>query len=263
MSLVFAAITPHPPLLIPNIGKDILKKLDKTIIAMKKLEEELYLSKPDIIIIISAHGSFFSDAFTINICPEYQSNLKEFGDLTTKLNFKGEMSLSTKIREKTKEEKIPTTMISEISLDHGSIVPLFYLTQHLPDIKIIQIGFCDLDWKTHLDFGYLIKEQILNTNKRVAVIASGDLSHALTTNSPAGFNQAGTKFDEKIQELLAHKNISGMLHLDTNFVKSASECGFKTFLILMGVLKNIDHTYRQHSYEAPFGVGYLTANFII
>jgi len=263
MSLVYAAITPHPPLLIPSIGKEILKKLDKTKAAMEKMEEELYLSKPDVIIIISAHGSYFTDAFTINICPEYQSNLKEFGDLVTKLNFKGEMSLSTKIREKTKHEKIPTTMITEPLLDHGSTVPLFYLTQHLPDIKIIPISFCDLDWKSHLDFGYLIKEEIMGCNKRVAVIASGDLSHALSTDSPAGFNPAGTKFDEKIQELLSHKNVSGMLQLESEFVKNSSECGFRTFLILMGILKNVDYTYRQHSYESPFGVGYLTANFII
>ncbi len=263
MSLVFAAITPHPPLLIPNIGKGTLKKLDKTKVAMEKLEEELYLAKPDVLIVVSAHGSFFSDAFTINVCPEYHTDLKEFGDLTTKLNFKGEMNLSTRIREKTKEEKIPTTMISESTLDYSSTIPLFYLTKHLPDIQIIQIGFCDLEWKTHLDFGYLIKEQVLNTNKRVAIIASGDLSHALTTNSPAGFNQAGTKFDEKIQELLAHKNVAGMLQLEADFVKNSSECGFKTFLILMGTLKNVDYIYQQHSYEAPFGVGYLTANFII
>lgn len=263
MSLVYAAITPHPPLLIPSIGKDVLKKLDKTKAAMEKMEEELYLAKPDVVIILSAHGCYFADAFTINVSPEYHTDLKEFGDLVTKLNFKGEMNLSSAIREKTKEEKIPTTMITEPTLDHGSAIPLFYLTQHLPEVKILPIGFSNLDWKTHLDFGYLIKEKILDSNKRVAVIASGDLSHALTTNSPAGFNPAGTKFDEKIQELLAHKNVSGMLQLEADFVNNASECGFRTFLILMGILKNVDYTYRQHSYEAPFGVGYLTANFII
>lgn len=263
MSLVYAAITPHPPLLIPSIGKDILKKLDKTKIALEKMEEELYLSKPDILIIISSHGAYFHDAFIMNVCPEFHTDLKEFGDLTTKLNFKGEMNLSAAIREKTKEEKIPTTMLSEPTLDHGCAIPLFYLTQHLPDIKLIPISFCGLDWKSHLDFGHLIKETILNTNKRVAVIASGDLSHALTTNSPAGYHVSGSKFDEKIQELLAHKNVSGMLQLEAEFVKNSSECGFRTFLILMGILQNINYTYHQHSYEAPFGVGYLTANFVI
>lgn len=263
MSLVFAGITPHPPLLIPTIGKEVIKKMNKTKLAMEKMEEELYLSKPDIIIVISPHGQFFSDSFTINVCPEYETNLKEFGDLTTKIKFKGEMNLSSIIRDRASQEKIPTVLISEPALDHGSSVPLYYMATHLPEAKIIPVGFCDLDTKTHMDFGYLIKEKILDSNKRVAVIASGELSHTLTSDSPAGYNPAGAKFDEKIQELLSHKNVSGMLQIEEDFVKEAVTCGFKGFLILMGILKNIDYTYRQYAYEAPFGVGYLTANFVI
>jgi hypothetical protein len=37
MSLVFAAIVPHPPLLIPSIGKEAIKKIDKTKRALEKL----------------------------------------------------------------------------------------------------------------------------------------------------------------------------------------------------------------------------------
>jgi len=263
MSLAFAAVVPHTPVLIPSIGKTALKKLDKTKVALEKLEEDLYLSKPDLIIIISPHGSYFSDAFTINVCPNFETSLKEFGDLTTKLKFRGEMDLSALIREHTKEEKIPTAMISEPTLDHGSTVPLFYLSQHLPDVKIMQLGFCDLSWKMHLDFGTMIKEVILNTNKRVAVIASADLSHALTTEAPAGFDNAGEEFDKKIQELLSNKNVAGMMKMDPEMVKKSAECGFRSLLILMGVLNNVDCTYRQYAYESPFGVGCLTANFII
>ncbi len=263
MSLVLAAITPHPPLLIPTIGKEALKKLEKTKTAMERLAEDLYLAKPDVIFIISPHGSFFPDAFTINACTEFKTNFKEFGDLTTNLDLKGEVNMAAMISSLSKTQNIPSTMISEPQLDHGASVPLFYLSSHLPDTKIIQFGFCDLDAKTHLDFGYLLKEKIMDTNKRVAVIASGDLSHALATDAPAGFNAAGAKFDEKIQELLSSHNTAGMIQLDAEFVKNASECGLRSFLILMGILKNVDYTYRQYSYEAPFGVGYLTANFIV
>jgi hypothetical protein len=38
MSLVFAAIVPHPPLLIPSIGKEGIKKIDKTKRALEKME---------------------------------------------------------------------------------------------------------------------------------------------------------------------------------------------------------------------------------
>ncbi len=262
MSLVFAAIAPHPSMLIPSIGKDKVKKIEKTKTALTKLEEELYLSKPDIVMIISPHGSYFSDSFTVNVCPEFETDMKKFGDLTTKLKFKGEMHISANIAHTAKDEGIPVSMVTEQGLDHGTTVPLFTLCQHLPDVQVLQVGFSDLDYKTHVDFGYFLKEVIMNSNKRVAVIASANMSHALHTDSPTGFNPAGEKFDEKIQEFLSHNNTSGMLQMDPELIKNASECGFRSCLILMGVLKNMDYEYRSYAYEAPTGVGYLTANFV-
>lgn len=261
MSLVFAAITPHPPLLIPTIGKTAVKKVQKTKEAMEKLEEELYLTKPDSLIIISPHGGFFPDAFSMNICSEFETDLSEFGDITTKLKFKGDMELSSIIREAGKDQKYATAAISEKKIDHGSAVPLYFLASHLPNISILPLCFSDLDFKTHLDFGELLKEQINSIDKRVAVIASGDLSHALETDAPAGYNAAGPEFDKKIQELLAAGNVAGMLQMDKKFISDAAECGFRSFLILMGVLRGMHYTYKSYSYEHPFGVGYLTADF--
>jgi len=261
MPLVFAGISPHPPLLIPTIGKDSIKKVEKTKQALELLEQDLYVTHPEFIVVISPHGSYFSDAFTINVAPEFTTDFRDFGDLSTKLKFKGEMNISSWIRESSKEANYPTVMISEPNLDHGSAVPLYYLAKHLPNVPILPIGFCDLDWKTHLDFGHLIKERIMESNKRVAVIASGDLSHALMTDAPAGYNAAGPEFDKKIQELLADNNVAGMMQLDKQFVSDAAECGFRSFLILMGILQNMEHVYKSYCYEGPFGVGYLTANF--
>lgn len=263
MSLVFAALTPHPPLLIPSIGKEMAKKIEKTKNALLKLEEDLYLSKPETIIIISPHGRLFQDAFTINYCLEYETDLREFGDLVTKLKFKGETDLPAKIRSASKGKGYATTMVSEPKLDHGVAVPFFFLTPHLPNVKIMPVGFSNLDWKTHLDFGYLLKEQIMKTNKRVAVIASGDLSHALTTDAPAGFNEAGPEFDKTIQELLAAHNTGGLVNLENTFTDNAAECGLRSILILLGVLRDINYTYESLAYEGPFGVGYLTANFVL
>ena len=218
MSLVFAAISPHPPLLIPTIGKEAIKKVEKTKRALEQLEQDLYLTHPEVIIIISPHGSYFKDAFTLNISTGYETDLRDFGDLTTKLKFKGEMHLTSLIRESSNDQKFSTAVLSEPRLDHGSAIPLYYLARHLNKVPIIPMGFCDLDYKTHLDFGAMIKEIILETNKRVAVIASGDLSHALITDAPAGYNPAGPEFDAKIQELLSTNNIAGMLRLDKKFI---------------------------------------------
>jgi MEMO1 family protein len=263
MSLVFAAITPHPPILIPNIGRNETKKLAKTTASYNTLEEELYASHPDVIVIISPHGSYFPDVFTLNFCSDYTADFKEFGDIETKLEFKGDFEIAHRLRDATKRKYVPAAMISEPRLDHGSAVPLYFLTNHLPQQKIVQLGFCNLDYKAHVDFGQVIKEQIFSVNRRIAVIASGDLSHALSTDAPAGFNKRGPEFDAKIREMLMNGNYSGLLQFEKNLTDGAAECGLRSILILLGILQGVHVKYRELSYEAPFGVGYLTASFTL
>ena len=204
MSLVFTAIAPHPPILIPTVGKENIEKIAKTKDSMEQLERDLYASKPDILIIISPHGDIEHDNFSINLNSNFNINFEEFGDFSTKLTAKGDTTLIT-INVEKMSTKSPIDIISEENLDHGIGVPLFYLTQHLPDIRIIPMSFSLLDNVAHIEFGKTLKEVIHNTEKRVAVIASGDLSHCLTENAPAPFNPSGKEFDEKLIELLKSK----------------------------------------------------------
>ncbi len=261
--LVFAAITPHPPLLVPDIGKEELKKINKTKEALEKLEQDLYLSKPDVIAIISPHGSLFAEAFSINANTHFVSNFAQFGDLKTKLEWKGEPSLAAMIAHNSYEVKIPVQLVSEDALDHGATVPLLYLATHLPNCKILPLGYANLNNKMHLDFGSLLKETFMVSNKRLAVIASGDLSHGLTTDAPAGFSKVGEKFDQQVIEFLENHNTVGYSQLDAKFVEEAAECGYRSFLILLGILQGVNYTFKNYSYEAPFGVGYLVGNFVL
>jgi len=261
--LVFSAITPHPPILIPTIGKENLKQIKKTAEAMKLLEEELYASQPDVIIIISPHGAILPDAFSINLSPIYRTNLEEFGDFGTKKEFKNNLMLINRFREEAEDKSLPLVLISEENLDHGSSVPLFYLTKHLPNIAIIPIGYSLLDYKSHLDFGDSLKNEIFNSNKRIAVIASGDLSHRLTKEAPAGYSTQGKIFDQKLIELLKKKDIKGILNLDPKLIEEAGECGLRSILILLGIIQRINYDFEVLSYEGPFGVGYLVGNFKI
>ena len=263
MSLVFAAITPHPPLLIPNIGKEESKKAEKTKQALEKLEQDLYLTKPEIIIVISPHGNSFPDAFSINAHTQFESNFKEFGDMDTKQTWHGSPELASKIDCSTHGKVLHTSLVSEEKLDHGSSVPLFFLTSHLPNVRILPVGYTQLPVKDHLEFGYLLKEIIMSSDKRIAVIASGDLSHGLTKDSPAGFSETGKEFDETIIKLLETKNTTGVMNMEEKFVEEAMECGYRSILILLGILKNMDCEFKNYSYEAPFGVGYLVGNFVI
>jgi aromatic ring-opening dioxygenase LigB subunit len=260
MSLIFAAVAPHPPILIPTIGKDNLDKIEKTSAALAELEKFLYHLQPDILIIISPHGQITPEAFTINLAEEFEINFQHFGDFATKLEAKGEMILLSANKEKL-SAKSPINIISQPELDHGVGVPFWALARNLKETKLIPITFSLLDSQAQLEFGKSLKEIIVGSDKRIAVVASGDLSHCLTENAPAGFNPSGKEFDEKLINLLKNRDTQGVVNLDAELIDRAAECGRRSILILLGVLNNVNFNPQILSYEAPFGVGYLVANF--
>lgn len=262
MSLVFACITPHPPILIPSIGKENLAQIDKTVEGMRTLEKEIYPSKPDTIIVISPHGPLFPDHFSLNLCPEYTAEFKQFGDFSTKLKYDGDVVTINAIH-RALEDNTPLNLVSDKNLDHGTSVPLYYLTEHLPDAKVIPTGYSLLDLKAHFEFGKKLKEEISQNNKRIAVVASGDLSHRLTEDAPAGFSPRGEEFDQKLVELLGANKIDEIMNLDEELIEEAGECGLRSIVALLGILSDVKYTPKIISYEGPLGVGYLVANLKI
>lgn len=259
MALVFSCITSHAPLLMPTIGKGALKDLAKTEAAMKQLEQELYSTHPTTLLVISPHGDQLPDAMTINLSSTYRTNFQEFGDLATKVEWKPNTMLIERIREDSKDKQLPVVLDSKEDLDYGCAVPLWYLTQHLPNVKIIPIITSGLDMKAHVDFGRELKDEILSSTERVAVIASADLSSTLSKKAPGGFSQRGVDLDALVNKLVAAQDTAGILQLDEAWIKEAQACGAKVLGVLAGILGETQYATTVFSYESPFGVGYLVA----
>lgn len=261
MPLVFAAVTPHPPFLIPAIGQDAAARLEKTRVAFQHLEEDLYVVRPQVIIIISPHSSYYPDAFVANADNEFTSRFDAFGDLTTKKTWRGTPDLAARLAHQGNVRTTPVRLVSEPNLDYGASVPLFFLTAHLPECRILPVGFSQASPKEHLQFGELIKEICQESNQRIALIASGDLSHTLTADAPGGYKPEGTQFDQTLQELLVERNTVGMANISPELIAKADECGYRSVLVALGALKNQDYIFKPYAYEAPFGIGYLTGVF--
>jgi len=259
MSIVFSAIVPHPPILIPRIGKENLERLKSTVNAFNKLKEEINKKNVETILIISPHGLVYDDAFSMNLNPDFSANFKNFGDFSTQASWPGDIGLTHQIREAL-ETKAPLQLISETNLDHGISVPLFLLTEGL-EIKIIPLNYSGLSNKEHFEFGELLRRELQIKKRRIAVIASGDLSHSITKDAPAGYSPKGKKFDKKLVEILQSNKGEDLLKLDEDLIKDAHECGLKSILIQQGILSAINAEPHLLSYEAPFGVGYLVMNF--
>lgn len=260
MSIVFSAFVPHSPFLIPSIGKENLKALKKTEDSFKLLEENLYASKAETLFIISPHGLIQANSFSMNLSPDFECNFEEFGDLATKINYKGDIGLAHKIRENL-ETKAPLQLMSDKKLDYGSSIPLYLLTKHIPDIKIIPIYYSNLDLDSHFKFGQVLKRELMIYKKRIGIIASGDLSHKLSKTSPAGYSPKANKFDNNLIKAVCDHKTSEILQYKKAYIHEVSECGLKSIIILLGILDGVNYKPELLSYEHPFGVGYLAMNF--
>ncbi|MDP2631331.1 MAG: AmmeMemoRadiSam system protein B [Candidatus Uhrbacteria bacterium] len=261
--LVFAAFTPHSPLLLPSINKTQMDKVEKTTSAMQELADELYASHPDVIVHISEHPTIYPDAFSINLSDPYKFDLSSLGDLGITRTFRPDIMLIDRLQRSLRAESQPITLTTDYALHYASAVPLLLLTKELPNVQLVPISFSELPPKDHFHFGQALKDMIFASDKRIAVIASGDMSHALTSNAPADFHKDGQIYDDKIQEIIAQRNSAGLLSLSPEIVANAKETSYLPLAIFFGLLDKVSMTPQILSYEAPFGVGYLTVNFVL
>lgn len=256
MSIVFAAHVPHSTLLVPSIAKEANEKLKNTTKSLEFLEKELYVTKAQILIIIINNTQ--NEFFTINAHTDFEINFEEFGEHNIKKNFLGTNDFASLIKTKTKTK---IKLITEKKINNSSSIPLLFLANHLTNIKTMIIETANLNKKEYLDFGKELKKIFNKSSNRIALIASGNLSHSLKTESPAGYSKEGMEYDKKIVELLEAHNSIGISNLSDEFIKNSHETNYYPLLLLLSIIQNMNYEFKNLSYEAPFGVGYLTGFF--
>jgi AmmeMemoRadiSam system protein B len=193
--------------------------------------------------------------------PELAINLSEFGYLGSGRKFTSDLEIIEEIK---KFPDFEIQLTSQEKMDYGASVPLHLLTKNMPDVKIVSLSFAhDLSLEDHFKLGEYINKVIKNSAKRIALIASGDLSHRLKKTSPAGYSPKGAKFDNKLIEYLNDPETvkENVLNMDANLIKDASECGLKSIVILLGVLSGFVYKPKMLAYQTDLGIGYLTMDF--
>jgi len=229
--LVFACLSPHPPIILPSVGsRQDRQKVKNTIQALESLAPKLTEAQPEIIIVSSPHPDWGIQVPLYFLAPKTKFQISSQILMTT------DAQLVEKLVENwSKAKTIPF------------VLPI--LTDNPTDHQF------------YFQIGKLIARQ-MPQKRPIAWIASGDLSHVLSQNGPYGFNPAGPKFDQELIRLLKAKNLKGILDLPQDLIDEAGECGLRSFSMLLGALEELKVSWHPEilSYEGPFGVGYLVAN---
>lgn len=269
--LMSAYLMPHPPIIVHEVGKGEEHKIQKTIDSFGIAARNIKDQKPDTIIIISPHAYVFSDAVSIDLRETVEGDLGQFGAYNVKMEFKTDLSLANDIVKNTEIEKIPLAkiddrMISKFKLskklDHGCIVPLYFVKKQCENFELIRMSYGFLSFEDLYNFGVQIGKSIRESDRNVVFIASGDLSHKLTPNSPNGYTPNGKIFDETLLNLLRDMKVKEIINMDKTLIEDAAECGFRSVCVMLGVLDGYKVKANILSHEGPFGVGYGVAEFI-
>lgn len=265
MSILATYIVPHPPLIVPEVGKGQEDKISETIKAYHDIAREISDKKPETVVIITPHSIMYQDYIHISPGEKAFGNLNQFGDYKTSIEVSYDSELTAKLEELAGQKQIPAGTLGERdkALDHGTMVPLHFLKQYSEDFKIVRISVSGLTPLEHYRFGKCIKEAVEKLDKRVAIIASGDLSHRLRDDGPYSYAEEGPLFDRKVTEYMEDADFISFLSFEEGFCEAAGECGLRSFIIMAGALDGKAVEGNLLSYEGPFGVGYAVCKYVI
>jgi AmmeMemoRadiSam system protein A/AmmeMemoRadiSam system protein B len=258
-SIVFAGIVPHPPIMVPEVGREAADEVRGSIDAMRDFTARLIESGAKTVVMISPHAPLDARAFVA-----YQDSIL-YGDFA---NFRAP---ETKVEAPLDEELLQAIVhaaagqgyevigIKGYELDHGTAVPLYFLQRNGWRGRLVALGYNFLSDEDHLRFGSCIRRAVEATNRPAALVASGDLSHRLKPKAPAGYEPQAHLFDEEVVASLQDCQPERIVNIDPALRKLAGECGYRSMLVAFGATRGLNANCAVLHYEAPFGVGYMVA----
>jgi len=270
LSVVFCGVCPHPPIAVPEVGYRESEEVQDTQNALLELGRRVKESGAGTVVIISPHAPLFHGRIGINGETILKGDLAHFRAPGVKFQVANDLELVKEIARQAESLGLSTLELTgqlarqydfSLRLDHGVTVPLYFLEQAGVKLPLVHVSMAlDTVERLYL-FGLAVRNAAEAIGRRVALLASGDLSHCLTRLAPAGYNPRGAEFDRELVRLLSVPDVQGIMQMDESLVQEAAECGYRSILMMLGALDGLEVEAEILSYEGPFGVGYLVASF--
>lgn len=263
MPMLGAILTPHPPVLLPEVGRGREREIGATDQAMRAAAGAVARWNPDVLIVASPHTVMYRDYFHIAPGEGAAGNMSAFGAPQVRLEVEYDAPLRDEIVRRAREAGLEAGTLGQRNpaLDHGVLLPLTFLRGAGVDCPIIRMGLADFSALDHYRMGRCVAEAVEALGRRAVFVASGDLSHKLKADGPYGFAPEGPVFDTAVTGAMASGDFLQFLTMDPALCQQAAECGLRAFQMMAGALDGLAVESRLLSHEGPFGVGYAVALF--
>lgn len=263
MSMLGAIITPHPPVLLPEVGGGREREIAATDRAMRTAAETVAAWQPDVIIVSSPHTILYRDYFHIAPGDGAVGDMSRFGAPEVRIQASYDTLLREEIIRRAEAEGLHAGTLGQRDpeLDHGVLIPLYYLRKAGVRCPIVRMGLSGFSPLDHYRLGKCVQDAVNALGRRAVFLASGDLSHKLKADGPYGYAPEGPQFDDAVTHTMASGDFLEFLTIDPALCERAAECGLRSFQMMAGALDGLAVEPQLLSHEGTFGVGYAIALF--
>lgn len=269
--LTAAGLFPHPPIMVPEIGGKETKKIQQTMDAVRKSMKLIMETDPETVVVMSPHNLCLPSGPAIFIKENLAGDLMYFGHPEVSMEFSVDQELAEAVMKeaepvmKEAEPVIPLFRMDEaaakkfgrkIEIDWGMFVPMYFLKKAAFKGNVLLFSPCFTNYDMNKVLGEIVTNCAEKLGRRIAIVASGDLSHRLTKDSPNGYSPDGIVFDRGVMKALEGKTMEPLLTMTDDFIERIGMCGLPSVYFLFGALSGKEWSIPVLSHEGPFGVGY-------
>lgn len=264
MAIVTAFAVPHPPIIVPAVGKGRESEASKTIAAYEEVARRIAELKPETIILTSPHAELYRDYFHVAGGEGAHGSFARFDAPEEQVDVTYDTEFVQVFEAAAYVTKLPagTQGARHTELDHGTMVPLHFIQREYQDFKLVRMGLSGLSPEMHYGVGRLLARMANELGRRTVLVASGDLSHRMKEDGPYGYSPDGPVFDKLACDALGSGDFLSLLTADPEMCERAGECGLRSFQIMAGAFDKTPVRCALLSHEAPFGVGYGVAAIV-
>ena len=257
--IVFAGLMPHAPILVPGVGGERTGPVAATMAAMTATARRAVAARPDTLVLVSPHSPRRPGAFGLWQTPRLRGSLAEFGSPADAVDLPLDQALAERLRSEAAGAGVRLWAIAEEPLDHGALVPLCYLRAAGWNGPTVILSLDASGGGPLEQLGQAVAAAARRLSRRVAFIASGDMSHRLTPTAPCGYHPEGKHFDETFIALLRRGATDELSEIEPRLQDIAAEDVVDSTVVAVAAAGARTEGREVLSYEGPFGVGYGVA----
>ena len=184
---------PHAPIPVPQVGGLRGEAAIASCRAMRTAAVCVMRHTSESLVLISPHSPRQPNAFGLWADNPLRGTFEEFFAPEVEVSLPFDRSLVQAIMAAARVRDLATWPIHRHPLDHGAMVPLWFLIEAGWSVPTVILSLNDPEADGLIALGEAIATAAATVPHRIVLVASGDMSHRLTPGAPCGFHRVSRR----------------------------------------------------------------------